>query len=158
MAGSEKTGIEVADSKLFQKSVCILTPTRRTSPRALGKVSALWRSVGARVLKRSPEKHDTLVAQVSHVPHLTAVGLIQVTSSGAVEIAGPGFRDATRVAASDPELWGEICHANAPSISRAIGDLIDELRLFQNSLKNNKISILRNALKSAQRKRLGLKS
>lgn len=131
MAGSHHAGVAHADADLFQNRVCIVTPTDETNPEATAQVTELWRSVGAKVVRLSPEEHDHLAARTSHLPHMTAAALCSLIGrtldSHAQDLVGSGFRDTTRVAAGEPYLWTEICQHNRDEIAAALGELIDEL-------------------------------
>jgi len=126
LAGSEKRGVEEARADLFENSVCVLTPGEKTSSRASETVKSLWESVGARVLIMKPEEHDFLIAATSHLPHLIATTLVNLVSDLKGEderilslIAG-GFKDTTRIAASPPELWRDICLSNKDNLTAMI--------------------------------------
>ena len=123
MAGSEASGPDAADGKLFQGATWVLTPTARTHDVALRRLSGFLSRLGARVLVVSPERHDRLVAVVSHLPQVAASCLADVaadavaTSGQAVlAVAGGGFRDTTRIAASDPDLWLGILGGNREAV------------------------------------------
>ncbi len=117
IAGKELAGIEHADADLYQGCKVILTPTERTLTLQLKQAEAVWTALGCEVLQMSPEAHDGAFAAVSHLPHLLAFALmnaIQGQTQGAqfLSLAGPGFRDFTRIAASDPKVWRDILLAN----------------------------------------------
>jgi prephenate dehydrogenase len=127
MAGSEQSGPEAATGSLFQAATWILTPTPVTSDQALRRLSGFLASLGARVLAVPPERHDDLVAVVSHLPQVAAscladVAADEVAASGqaVLAVAGGGFRDTTRIAASDPELWVGILDGNRPAVLAAL--------------------------------------
>jgi prephenate dehydrogenase len=128
IAGSEAAGAGAADPALFRGRLCIITPTADTDPGALGRVRALWEGVGARVEEMSPTVHDELFARVSHLPHLIAYALIdalagvRIEGRSALDYAGSGLRDTTRIAASLAELWRDIALANAPALRAAIAE------------------------------------
>jgi prephenate dehydrogenase len=128
IAGNEASGAGAATADLFRGRRCILTPTAATEPAALARVRALWEGVGAQVEEMPAAAHDELLARVSHVPHLLAYALVAAVGEArsgaraALEYAGSGFRDATRIAASSPELWRDIALANATAISGALGE------------------------------------
>jgi prephenate dehydrogenase len=138
MAGSEQSGPGAADGSLFQGATWVLTPTERTNHRALQELSGVLRSLGARVLALPPDRHDALVAVVSHLPQIAASCLADVageavaTSGQAVlAVAGGGFRDTTRIAASDPQLWRDILEGNRLAVLDALDRYrarLDELR------------------------------
>jgi prephenate dehydrogenase len=118
MTGSECAGIRGADQYLFENAIYVLTPTERTSPRALGTVEQLVREIGASPISLSPPEHDLIVAAVSHQPFLLAVALINLACSlehdhpAAMLLAAGGFRDVTRVASGDPSMWMDIFASN----------------------------------------------
>ncbi len=153
MAGSERSGIGAANADLFRESICILTPTPRTKDRALSQVNALWRSVGSHVLFLDPTRHDALVAQVSHVPHLAAVGLTLAVGSGGLKIAARGFADTTRIALSDPALWEEVCTTNRRQIISALDRFLKEIERLKTLVARRKSGLLRRRFEAAQRKR-----
>lgn len=130
MAGSERSGPDAADAELFQGATWVLTPTACTADTALSRLSAFLRDLGARVLALPPDRHDRLVAVVSHLPQVAASALADVaaeataTSGEAVlAVAGGGFRDTTRVAASDPDLWLGILRGNRAAVLDALAAL-----------------------------------
>jgi prephenate dehydrogenase len=129
MAGSEQDGLEGADAEVFEGAVWVLTPTATTDDTAFASVRSVVSSFGADVVELSPERHDTLVAVVSHVPHLTAVTLMHLADERAEEhrallrLAAGGFRDMTRIAAGQPGIWPDICAENRT----AIVDMLDRL-------------------------------
>ena len=128
MAGSERSGPGAADAGLFTGVTWILTPTATTDDAALTGAGELVRTVGGRALVLSPEEHDTIVGLVSHLPQLVASVLADVAAEAVgadrdavMAVAGPGFRDTTRIAASDAALWLDIVAANRPAVERALG-------------------------------------
>lgn len=123
MAGSEGRGIEQADASLLDSRPFLLTPTERTAEDVLATVAAVVRRIGMRPVVLSPREHDALVARVSHLPYVVAVALTAAASSRDFTIAGPAYRDATRVAASPVEMWEEICWMNRQEILKAIEEL-----------------------------------
>ena len=129
MAGSEQDGIEGADADVFEGAVWVLTPTVTTDDNAFAVVRTAVTAIGADVVALSPERHDALVAVVSHVPHLAAVTLMHLADERAEEhrallrLAAGGFRDMTRIAAGDPGIWPDICAENRA----AIVDMLDRL-------------------------------
>src|SRR5262249_31406835 len=103
LAGSEKRGTQHARADLFQDRVTVVTKTPRTDLRALERTSNFWRALGARVTLMDPVDHDKAVALTSHLPHLLAAALCQTLRFP--ELAATGFRDTTRIASGDPEIW-----------------------------------------------------
>ena len=133
MAGSEQEGLLGADGALFVGATWVLTPTEHTDANAYARVRAVVSSLGADVVAIPPERHDALVAVVSHVPHLTAATLMGLAAEGAVEdaallrLAAGGFRDMTRVAAGHPGIWPDICAENRSAIVDALDRLVGAL-------------------------------
>jgi prephenate dehydrogenase len=133
MAGSEQLGTAGANPDLFVGATWVLTPTARTDPGAYARVQSVVGSLGAEVLSLSPDQHDTLVAVVSHVPHLAAATLMNVADRRAeqhaalLRLAAGGFRDMTRVAAGHPGIWPDVCAENATAIVDALDTLLAEL-------------------------------
>jgi prephenate dehydrogenase len=121
IAGKEAAGIQHADALLYSGRQVILTPLPQTSAELLQKATDAWSGVGAQVLKMSPENHDAAFAAVSHLPHLLAFAYFSaVTNQPAgkdfLSLAGPGFRDFTRIAASDPTIWRDILLTNREEV------------------------------------------
>ena len=121
IAGKEASGVEQADANLFAGRQVILTPLPQTAPELVQKATDVWAAVGSQVLKMSPENHDAAFAAVSHLPHLLAFAYFNaVTNQSAgrdyLSLAGPGFRDFTRIAASSPEVWRDILLANREEV------------------------------------------
>ncbi len=133
MAGSEQDGLTGADPELFRDAVWVLTPTGTTDDAALAEVREVVSQLGAQVIALAPERHDALVAVVSHVPHLTAAVLMRIAEGRSTEhrallrLAAGGFRDMTRVAAGHPAIWPEICAENRTAITDVLDELLDEL-------------------------------
>jgi prephenate dehydrogenase len=130
IAGSERSGIDSATAELFRDAKCILTPTPDSDADAIEVVSGVWRLLGAQVTTMEPETHDRIYAAVSHLPHLLAYAMINTVSDADpsyLEFGGQGFKDATRLAASSPEMWRDICLMNKDN-------LLDLLLLFQEHL------------------------
>jgi prephenate dehydrogenase len=141
MAGSERTGVEHARGDLFQNAIWILTPNAETPASETEKLKALIDGIGATALVLDPQTHDQLLAVTSHIPHLTAAALVHLFSQTQSEnelteklIAG-GWRDSTRVAAGSPEMWRDICLANAPAITKSLDELIVELQKLRGLLE-----------------------
>jgi prephenate dehydrogenase len=138
MAGSEKSGYAVSRVDLYRGATVIVTPTAKTEAGAAGKVTAFWQALGARVKTLPPEEHDEVVALISHLPHLVAFALVDAVgrvNARAVDFAAGGFRDTTRVAAADPQMWREIFLTNRPAMERVVaafhGALNDLERLIE---------------------------
>jgi prephenate dehydrogenase len=162
MAGSEQVGIEGADPDLFVGATWVLTPTPTTDPDAYARVRAVVASLGAEVVALSAEQHDTLVAMVSHVPHLTAATLMNLADRAAEEhnsllaLAAGGFRDMTRIAAGQPNIWPDVCAENAPAIVAALDVLVADLSAMRDRVAGADRAGLLEVLEHAARARRSL--
>jgi prephenate dehydrogenase len=137
MAGSERGGFAAARPDLFEGASVILTPTDQTSRDALRHAEKFWISLGSRLAILSPEKHDQMVAAISHIPHLIAAALVNhAVSFGDLDLAAGGFRDTTRVASGSPELWAEILLANEEAVGFQVTQLIAQLMALEAALKD----------------------
>ncbi|WP_427915544.1 prephenate dehydrogenase [Ramlibacter sp. MMS24-I3-19] len=133
IAGKEASGVENADPNLYAGSQVIVTPIERTQPAQLGRAVQVWEALGCNVVQMAPEAHDSAFAAVSHLPHLIAFALVngiaaQSGSEDFLSLAGPGFRDFTRIAASEPKMWRDILLANKQ-------ELLAQSEIFQRTLK-----------------------
>lgn len=138
IAGGEESGAGAARADLFEGNRCILTPTANTNARALAKVRKTWKAVGAEVLSMDAAEHDGVVATISHLPHVIACAVMNAVASGhprALDFAGSGFRDFTRIAASHPEMWRDIVLANRERIQSALDATVGELQNFRNVME-----------------------
>jgi prephenate dehydrogenase len=137
IAGREKSGVRAASAELFGEAVCILTPTDSTRPGALVRVELLWEGIGCRVLKMDPGRHDRIFSAVSHLPHVVAYVLVNLLQDleaeepDLIDYAAGGFRDFTRIAASSPEMWRDICLENAEAILGRIGEYQGKLEILK---------------------------
>jgi prephenate dehydrogenase len=122
IAGSEKTGPEAAQADLFEERVVVMTPTAASPPPAVDSLQQFWESLGARVVRMSPEDHDAALARTSHLPHLVASALAAATPQDVLPLTAGGWQDTTRIAASDPELWRQIFLANQSHTLKALAD------------------------------------
>lgn len=160
MAGSEKSGHEFASADLFKSRNCFVTPIEETPLPALKAVVSLWQNLDMRVSTIDPEKHDEIVAHISHLPHvlasvLSAQLLHKDKSWGA--LAGNGLADTTRIAAGNPVLWRHIFEQNRDEVLRAISAFENELHSFKASLNNQNYIQLLHTLEAGKKFRDGLK-
>jgi len=129
MAGSEQEGVDGADAGLFQGATWVLTPTAGTDPGSYARLRGVVSTLGSNVVAMPADRHDQLVAMVSHVPHLTAAALMTLAADAAMEdatvlrLAAGGFRDMTRVAAGHPGIWPDVCAENRAGIIDALDRL-----------------------------------
>ena len=142
IAGSDQWGAETARANLFLRQRCILTPTRNTDSAALKKVAGLWRRLGAKVEIMDPQLHDRILGLVSHVPHILVYALVnllgraKIDSVDVTEYCGGGFKDFTRIAASRPELWRDICLLNRAAVSKSLTDYIRSLERLKRLIQS----------------------
>ena len=133
VTGKEVSGVDHADPDLYGGKKLIVTPVDRTDPEKLRSAIELWEALGCHVQTMTPESHDAAFAAVSHLPHLIAFALMQTITSQEdgkqfLELAGPGFRDFSRIAASDPKVWRDILLANRQ-------ELLEQCRIFRRTLQ-----------------------
>ncbi len=139
MTGKELSGVEAADASLFQERIYCLTPTARTSPAAINKVSTFVEALGARVRFLEPVEHDGQVAGVSHLPFVASIALMNTVAESAgwgdaALLASGGFRDMTRLAAGNPEMYRDICLSNSEALTRWLDDYITTLRMLRDRI------------------------
>src|SRR5262249_29527619 len=120
LAGSEKRGPEHADANLFQDRLALVTQTPSTNIRALERTKAFWQTLGYRVRVMDPREHDQALAFTSHLPHLVASALAGILPEDLVDLTATGFRDTTRIAAGDPNLWTAIFLQNREAVRAAL--------------------------------------
>lgn len=153
MAGSEKRGIEFARADLCEGATCIVTPTDGTDPKATAYIEALWKKLGMNTLRMSPADHDRRVAQISHLPHALAAILVASADDDALDLAGKGFRDVTRIAGGDGALWRDILIDNRDNMRECIARLKAELDKFEGLLEPDQGEALRAFLDEAGTRR-----
>jgi len=149
MAGSEKYGIEEADSHLFQDKTYILTPTKKSNLIATEKIFSLIKMIDANRLILDPLEHDRIVSAVSHLPQIIAVSLINAIGELAIrgnnnnyfKAIGGGFRDMTRIALSPCKIWEDICDTNQENILKMIQEFRNYLEVIEDKLKNDPSSL-----------------
>jgi prephenate dehydrogenase len=132
IAGSDRSGTDTAAAEIFEKAECIITPTENTDKEALAKISSLWEAFGSIVKLINTEEHDRIYAAVSHLPHLIAYTIVNTVAdidSSYLAFCGKGFKDTTRIAASPPEIWRDICLLNKDN-------LIEYIDLFKRNLES----------------------
>jgi len=142
IAGTEHSGPEAGFGSLFEGRWAILTPSERTTDAALEKISALWRALGSDVETMTPEHHDLVLATTSHLPHLIAFNIVgtaadmeEVTRSEVIKFSAGGFRDFTRIAASDPVMWRDIFLNNKEAVLEMLGRFSEDLAALQRMIR-----------------------
>ncbi len=142
IAGSEVSGPESGFAELFDDRWCILTPTDKTDPEALSKLVHFWEQCGARVDLMDATHHDLVLAVTSHIPHLIAYNIVgtasdleAVTESEVVKYSAGGFRDFTRIAASDPTMWRDVFLNNRDAVLEVLGRFSEDLAALQRAIR-----------------------
>jgi prephenate dehydrogenase len=158
IAGKAQAGVDHAEGSLYQDRALILTPLAHNTPAQIAQATALWQAIGSRVHQMTPEAHDQTFAAVSHVPHLLAFaqvnGLLQQPEGEAfLKLAGPGFRDFSRIAAGDPAVWRDIFSANRAQVLAQLGQFQSALNELQKSIENNDLQALHRLIDQASQAR-----
>lgn len=162
MAGSENDGVLSAKPDLFLNTYYILTPTDSTKSDALLTLHNLFTKIGAKVITVSPTEHDKIVSLISHLPHVLSTNLVELVDSkqrtikNLFKLCAGGFRDMTRIAASNPKMWVDISLENKEELINSINDYIELLNRFKNSLINNDEEYIRSHYDSVKLARLNL--
>ncbi|MEQ1953693.1 prephenate/arogenate dehydrogenase family protein [Mesorhizobium sp. CN2-181] len=142
LAGTEKSGPDAGFAELFENRWCIFTPLPGTDPAALEKLSKFWRRCGSNIDTMDADHHDMVLAIVSHLPHIIAYNIVgtaddleTVTKSEVIKYAASGFRDFTRLAASDPTMWRDVCLHNKDAILEMLARFSEDLALLQRAIR-----------------------
>ncbi len=145
MAGSERSGVSHAREGLFDGAMCVLTPGASTTSAALARVRDFWEKMGARVCELEPGAHDRAVAAISHLPHLVASALAKTSlepDASVASLAANGFRDTTRVAGGNPDMWAEIALLNREALREPLvrmGESLREMLAFLDNMEHEKL-------------------
>lgn len=161
IAGTEQSGARAARGDLYESRRVVLTPEPETDPAATERVAAMWRAVGAEVVAMPAADHDRVLAASSHLPHALAYALVDMLvrlddHRAIFDCAGGGFRDFTRIAASDPVMWRDICLANREPLLALLEQYQENLRLLAEALERADGDWLRETFGRAKRAREGL--
>jgi cyclohexadieny/prephenate dehydrogenase len=142
VAGTEHSGPDAGFASLFENRWCILTPPEGENPAAVARVRAFWEAFGSKVEEMTPEHHDLVLAVTSHVPHLIAYNIVgtaddlqQVTESEVIKFSAGGFRDFTRIAASDPTMWRDVFLHNREAVLEVLGRFQEDLFYLQRAIR-----------------------
>jgi prephenate dehydrogenase len=154
ITGKEVAGVEHADALLYSGRQVILTPLPQTDPKLLQKAIDVWSAIGCQVLKMTPENHDAAFAAVSHLPHLLAFAFFssvykQPAGKDFLSLAGPGFRDFTRIAASDPAVWRDILLANREEVLKQSMRFRHTLDAMEHVIRSGNAEALEDLIRSA---------
>ena len=160
IAGKEVAGIAQADAALYNGRQVILTPLPQTAPELVQKATDVWAAIGSQVLRMTPENHDAAFAAVSHLPHLLAFAYFnsvarQPAGRDFLSLAGPGFRDFTRIAASDPAVWRDVLMSNREEILKQTQRFRHALDAMEVVIKSGNAEALEDLIKSASESRAG---
>jgi cyclohexadieny/prephenate dehydrogenase len=144
VAGTEHSGPDAGFAELFINRWCILTPPEGADPAAVEKLRAFWAGLGARVEIMTPDHHDLVLAITSHLPHLIAYTIVgtadeleEVTSSEVIKFSAGGFRDFTRIAASDPTMWRDVFLTNKEAVLEMLGTFNEDLAKLTRAIRRN---------------------
>ena len=142
LAGTEKSGPDAGFTGLFRDRWCIFTPLPETDEVSLGKLKVFWEKLGSRIDEMDPEHHDKVLAIVSHLPHIIAYNIVgtaddlgTVTESEVIKYSASGFRDFTRLAASDPTMWRDVCLHNKDAILEMLARFSEDLAYLQRAIR-----------------------
>jgi len=142
IAGTEHSGPDAGFAELFEGRWCILTPCERSSEEAVEKVAKFWKGLGSAIETMTPEHHDIVLAITSHIPHLIAFNIVgtaadveEVTSSEVIKFSAGGFRDFTRIAASDPVMWRDVFLNNKEAVLEMLGRFSEDLAALQRMIR-----------------------
>jgi prephenate dehydrogenase len=160
IAGKESAGIGHADAALYNGRQVILTPVAETSPDMVQKATDVWAAIGSQVLRMTPENHDAAFAAVSHLPHLLAFAYYggvagQPAGRDYLSLAGPGFRDFTRIAAGDPTIWRDILSANRDEVLKQSALFRSALTRFEEAIRNDNTDLLEAMIREVSDARSG---
>lgn len=158
IAGTEKSGVEASFAELYNDRRIILTPLETSSGEAVSKVRKMWQACGADVIEASIKHHDEVLAATSHLPHMLAFALVDTLAkmdakNEIFDFAAGGFRDFTRIASSDPDMWRDICLANGDALIEMIKKFSDDLQLLSNAIENNDSTYLKDTFTRAKKAR-----
>jgi prephenate dehydrogenase len=158
MAGGEKMGVLASRADLYAHSVCVVTPDKTSSPRAVRQVERFWQALGARTLRLDAAQHDRLVSRSSHLPHVTAAALVNLVLDPAnpaaqAGLCATGFRDTTRIASGSPEMWRDIAVGNRKHLGRSLAAFVAGLKHFQSALKRNDAAAIEKFFATAKQRR-----
>jgi prephenate dehydrogenase len=158
MAGSERTGVAAARPDLFVDAVCVVTPTRASNKAAVREVEQLWKAVGSRLLRLTPQAHDAFVSRSSHLPHVLATQLVNLVlrpkhPKEQGMLCANGFRDTTRIASGSPEMWRDIAMANRKNLLRALSAFEGGLGDFKRALRSRDDRAISKFFEKARKRR-----
>jgi len=156
IAGGEQSGFQAASAELLEGAKCIVTPDKETSAEVLQKLSAFWEAIGMQVVRLSSEEHDWIYGAVSHLPHIVAYALMNTIGEtqtksydNITSFSGSGLRDCTRIAASNPVMWRDICVSNKDALLQLIDQFENTLGKMRTWIETENASELENSFDKA---------
>ena len=153
MAGSEQQGIEFARADLLDGAFCIVTPDKDSCPQAVETVKNMWDMLNMRVIEMPPQKHDQTVAMISHLPHVLASSLVNISDMKQIVYCGKGFLDTTRIASGPENVWRDILMSNPANVAKSIDKIIENLSVIRDNLKAKDADAIEKMLADARVKR-----
>ncbi|MFA5251395.1 MAG: prephenate dehydrogenase/arogenate dehydrogenase family protein [Phycisphaerae bacterium] len=156
IAGSEQRGVEFARDDMFERAICILTTTKKTNRQAVQTLKRFWSRLGCSVKLMGPAEHDMILANVSHLPHITAAALTNASNIKELPFAGKGFMDMSRIASSPTNIWADVLATNANNVIRSIDKITAELGKLKKAIKSGDKKQIEKLLNTARSKRSAL--
>jgi prephenate dehydrogenase len=153
MAGSEQKGVRFSRADLFSGATCIITPTASTPDDVTDAIEAFWESLGMRVVRRSPAAHDRAVARISHLPHVLAGLMMLLPGKNDLDVSASGFRDVTRLASGDPEMWRDILLTNRGAVLAALDRFSKDASVLRDLIDRGDAASIEKFLARAKRRR-----
>jgi prephenate dehydrogenase len=154
LVGSEKRGPASAMAQLYEGATCVMTPTDKTNRLARDKIKQFWTMLGANVKLMAPQEHDQILAYISHLPHVMAFALMKSLPDNYLEHANlQGIKDATRIAASDPDVWKDIALSNHKPLLKALDETVKTLAALRRAIVGRDEEVLTDIFKQAKAKR-----
>lgn len=158
IAGTEKNGVEASFAELYENRRIIITPLETSSSSAISKIRDMWQACGAEVVETTIEHHDEVLAATSHLPHMLAYSLVDTLAkmdakNEIFDFAAGGFRDFTRIASSDPDMWHDICISNKDALVKMIKMFSDDLLQLSKAIERNDSAYLKETFSRAKKVR-----
>jgi len=156
IAGSEQRGVEFARDDLFERAACILTTTKSSNRHAVAALKQFWADLGCSVKIMPPAEHDKILANVSHLPHVTAAALINANKTQQLKFAGKGFFDTSRIASGPANIWADILLTNTANTTKGIDRVISELGKLKKAIADGDKKQIEKLLQAARNKRTAM--
>jgi len=153
LAGSEKKGADFSSVNLFNNSLVIITPTKKTNKKSLAKVVKFWKKLNTKTISMAPTKHDKILSFTSHLPHLSSFCLINSVPEAFLPFGASGLKDSTRIASSDAQIWADIFLSNKKELLAAIKALENQIKKIKKAVLNNKRSRIVSLINSSRKRR-----